>query len=153
MNPRFVRGLFAMAVLTLLAGCGTSEAPSVTDSETGAGGSGPEGPRETPGTSIFLNAVPPGSNGNSAGGVGAPVGPVVSYPANFNDQLSLYGNLAYARENLKAAPCEPPSDISAHETRSDKACNYYKPAGLEPDTVTESRTLTTPLRRHRDHRA
>ena len=145
MNPRFVRGLFAMAVLTLLAGCGTSEAPSVTDSETGAGGSGPEGPRETPGTSIFLNAVPPGSNGNSAGGVGAPVGPVVSYPANFNDQLSLYGNLAYARENLKAAPCEPPSDISAHETRSDKACNYYKPAGLEPDTVTESRTLTTPF--------
>jgi len=148
MIPRTARSVPAAVCLLLLVACGTSEAPSgVTQPDPGDGSGNGNGSgsseRASPGRSIFLNAVPPGSNGNSAGGVGAPVGPVVSYPDNFNDQLSLYGNLAYAEENLKAAPCEPPSAIGAHDTRSDKACNYYKPAGLEPDTVTERVTLAT----------
>ncbi|MGB0212120.1 penicillin acylase family protein [Algiphilus sp.] len=140
MHPRPYRGLTAAAAL-LLAACGGSEPPAAQP------GDGPGDPpdRASPAGSVFLNAVPPGSNGNSAGGVGAPVGPVLSYPDNYDDQLQLYENLAHAEENLRAAPCEPPQSIGEHATRSDLACNYYKPAGLEPDTVAETTTLATPF--------
>ncbi|MFA5939077.1 MAG: penicillin acylase family protein [Sinimarinibacterium sp.] len=92
--------------------------------------------------------VPPGSNGNSAGAVGGPLPgqPQISYPANYRDQLDLYGNLAYAKSPLKSSPCEPPADIDAHEPASDDACNYYKKAGLtlaEADAVSTTE-LTAP---------
>ncbi|WP_043768944.1 penicillin acylase family protein [Algiphilus aromaticivorans] len=143
MHPRVSRGLAAIVVV-LLAACGGSHPPDTVD-DGGPGGPGAPGggDRASPEGSVFLSAVPPGNNGNSAGGVGAPVGSVLSYPDNFADQLELYGNLAYAQEDLKAAPCEPPVDIDAHEPVSDQACNYYKDAGLEPQQVTESLTLNT----------
>src|SRR5687768_9521491 len=56
-----------------------------TGSTTGSTGSG---------AGIFLNAMPPGANGNSAGGIGGPVpgAPVLQYPAHFEDALALYGD-------------------------------------------------------------
>src|SRR4051812_40595090 len=80
----------------------------------GGGGIGPKG------TSIFMEIVPPGSNGNSAGGIGGPAPfPVISYPNNYRDQLDLYGNLAYAQVGLKADTCNPPASIADHVKSSD----------------------------------
>lgn len=133
MHPRPYRGLTAAAT-PFLAACGGSEPPAAQP------GDGPGDPpdRASPAGSVFLSAVPPGSNGNSAGGGGAPVGPVLSYPDNYDDQLQLYENLAHAEENLRAAPCELPRSIDEHAIRSDLACNYYKPAGLGSDMVAET---------------
>lgn len=117
--------------------CGSSERPiGTTAGGSGGGSSG--------GESIFLNAIPPGSNGNSAGGVGAPQQEPTVPPPNFNDQLELYGNLAYARSPLKAAPCTPPNNLDEHIEQSDLVCNYYKHEGLEPDVVVSTLELTTP---------
>ncbi len=105
------------------------------------------GPTPVPSAdSIFLNVVPPGANGNSAGGIGSPVpgAPVLQYPPNFEDQLHLYGNLAYAQQGLKAETCVPPKNIGEHQQQSDQACNYFKDHGLEPDTVVSTLELTAP---------
>jgi len=115
---------------------GNGGGPSSSGSSGGAsgGGSGSD-------NNVFLNVVPPGSNGNSAGGV---PGSTVKYPQNFDDQLSLYGDLSYAQPSLKVAPCTPPTDISQHATSSDLACNYFKHEGLTPDTVVSTETVTAP---------
>ena len=87
--------------------------------------------------------MPPGSNGNSAGGVGAPIaGTPASYPANFTDQETLYGDLSYAQKGLVTTPCAPPTSLSQHVASSNQACNYFKHAGLTPDTVVSTETLT-----------
>ncbi|MBI1728644.1 MAG: penicillin acylase family protein [Candidatus Rokubacteria bacterium] len=98
------------------------------------------------GDSIFLSVLPPGNNGNSAGGIGVPVPgvPVRRYPDHFVDQLALYGDLSYARPGLKTVPCAPPTDAAGHAAASDLACNYYKHEGLEPDAVTSQEILTAP---------
>jgi acyl-homoserine lactone acylase PvdQ len=98
------------------------------------------------GDSVFLSVLPPGNNGNSAGGIGIPVPgvPVRRYPDHFVDQLALYGDLGYARPGLKTVPCAPPMVAGGHVAASDLACNYYKRAGLEPDTVTRQEIVTTP---------
>lgn len=95
------------------------------DGDDGALGGG----ARKPGPSVYLNVVPPGQNGNSAGGGAQGQGP---YPANFRDQLDLYGNLAYATQGLKAAPCTPPASLDDHAAASDLACNYFKEARLTP---------------------
>ncbi len=105
----------------------------------------------TPGApvdNIFMTIVPPGANGNSAGGVGTPVPgvPTLSYPANFRDQLDMYGNLAYAKVGLKGETCAPPRNIDEHAQSSDQACNYFKRADIrlgDADAVS-SRELTAP---------
>ncbi|HKY92323.1 MAG TPA: penicillin acylase family protein [Nevskiaceae bacterium] len=93
---------------------------------------------------IFLNAMPPGQNGNSAGGVGVPQMVPTIAPKNFLDQLALYGDLAYAQEALTDTPCTPPTQASEHVAQSDQVCNYYKHEGLDPDVVVSEKTLTTP---------
>lgn len=132
-----------VAVLSAaLTACGGSSVPVTGGGSGGSSGGGGSGGSSSANT--FLNVLPPGSNGNSAGGVGAPVPgvPVLSYPPNFDDQLSLYGDLSYAKANLQATPCTPPTDISQHTAASDLACNYFKHEGLTPDTVASSETLT-----------
>ena len=97
------------------------------------------------GETIFMEIVPPGSNGNSASGIGGPAGlPILRYPNNYRDQLDLYGNLAYAKVGLKGDACTPPASFSEHQKQSDQACNYYKDAGFVPKTVTSTRELTAP---------
>ncbi len=123
-----------------LAACGDSSRPGDGNPTTP-----PVGP---PGTSIFMTIVPPGSNGNSAGGIGAPVpgAPVLSFPANFRDQLDLYGNLAYAEVGLKGANCTPPASIDQHQASSDQACNYFKRADiqLDPAAAVSTREMEAP---------
>jgi acyl-homoserine lactone acylase PvdQ len=132
-------------VVGTLSACGSSTAPQVSDG--GGGGSGPVDPGDIAGNT-FMAIVPPGSNGNSAGGVGAPIPgvPVVSYPDNFRDQLDMYGNLAYAKQGLKSDTCTPPKNIDEHQKQSDQACNYFKAAPLtlsDADAVSR-RELTAP---------
>jgi acyl-homoserine lactone acylase PvdQ len=135
-----------------VAGCGSSDpvsgspgGPAPTPGHGGAGGPQREGRTPNDGDSLYLNAMPPGSNGNSAGGVGLPVGGLqLLYPDNFRDQLDLYENLAHSQQNLKAEPCAPPPSIDEHERVSDLACNYFKHEGLEPDTVVSTLTLEAP---------
>jgi acyl-homoserine lactone acylase PvdQ len=126
----------------LLAACGggSDDDDIFTPNPDPGPGPGPSG------NSIYLNVVPPGANGNSAGGIGSPVPgtPVLQYPVNFRDQLDLYGNLAYAQQGLTATPCTPPTSITAHLLSSNLACNYFKDHGLEPDTVVSTRELTAP---------
>jgi len=133
--------LAALAVLSLVAACGSSEAPGIAVTPAPAALLPPVEPAVQ--RSTFLTAVPPGSNGNSAGGVGAPAGVPTDqfrYPANFRDQLDLYGNLAYARSPLKLGNCTPPANIAAHAQRSDLACNYFKAAPL---TITDAESIRT----------
>ncbi|WP_394829731.1 penicillin acylase family protein [Pendulispora albinea] len=94
---------------------------------------------------IYLNAMPPGSNGNSAGGLRGiePLIPTL-YPPNFTDALPLYGDLAYAKRGLKSETCAPPKDASEHTASSDLACNYFKREALVPDVVKSTSTLRTP---------
>ncbi|MDB5977968.1 MAG: penicillin acylase family protein [Nevskia sp.] len=142
---------FLLGAGLALAACGSSSPVS------GTAGSGSNGGGETPGSppsgnlgpgdgsSIYLNILPPGSNGDSAGGVGLPVaGTPASYPANYNDQSTMYGDLSYAKQGLTATPCTPPTDLSQHVASSNLGCNYFKHDGLTPDTVVSSETLTTP---------
>jgi acyl-homoserine lactone acylase PvdQ len=136
--------LSACLVTTILStlGCGNSSSPGGAVATPGGSGSAPVMPLTGP--DIVLNVVPPGSNGNSAGGVGAQGATVVQYPANFEDQLALYGDLSYAKQGLQASPCTPPSDSTKHVAASNLACNYYKHEGLTPDTTASTETVTAP---------
>lgn len=126
----------ACAGFALLTACGTATPPAQNES----------GPSAAAG--IFMQIVPPGANGNSAGAIGGPVPgqPQLVFPDNFRDQLDLYGNLAYAQQGLKAETCTPPADIDAHAASSDQACNYFKNAPIElpPEQAVSTRTLTAP---------
>lgn len=96
------------------------------------------------GNSTYLNIAVPGSNGNSAGGIGVPIaGTPALYPWYYNDQATLYGDLSYAQQGLTTTPCTPPTNIWEHVTSSNQACNYFKHDGLTPDTVASSETLAT----------
>jgi hypothetical protein len=138
-------------IVVLAAGCGGGNGVPQPGDDTGGGGGGGGGGSVDPGPvgplgdNIFMEIVPPGSNGNSAGGIGGPSPlPVLSYPANYRDQLDLYGDLSYAKPGLKADPCAPPKSISEHEAASDDACNYFKDAGFEPLETVSTTTLTAP---------
>jgi acyl-homoserine lactone acylase PvdQ len=138
--------VFGVAGMIFLAGCSRSSAPTVT---TGSGGTAGAAPGTDGTGNIFLAIVPPGSNGNSAGGVGAPAGEPTDnfkYPDNFRDQLDMYGNLAYAKTPLKAETCVPPRNIGEHVKSSDQACNYFKdaPLTLSAADAVSTRTLTAP---------
>ena len=153
-NPwrRRARPLWLCAASLMLAACGSSGSPDgggTSGGTTGGTTGGSTGGNvQQPGADLFLNVLPPGSNGNSAGGLGAPVPglPVLRYPDNFVDQLSLYGDLSYARPNLQATPCNPPLAIDAHTASSNLACNYFKAEGLEPadGSVVSSLNLSAP---------
>jgi acyl-homoserine lactone acylase PvdQ len=132
-----------MAFLAGLGGCPGSSSPSgVGNAPSGDGGALLDGGS----AGLFLNVMPPGANGNSAGGSGSPgpVTPTTKYPRNFNDQLALYGDLSYAQPNLTTAPCSPPQDASHHQAASALACNYFKNEGLAPDAVLSMENLTAP---------
>lgn len=115
-----------------------------TAAATLAAGAAFSGTAAAAGEGTFLNAMPPGSNGNSAGGVGVPQMVPTIAPKNYLDQLALYGDLAYAKPNLTDTPCTPPTRASEHVDRSDQVCNYYKHEGLDPDVVVKTTTLATP---------
>ncbi len=140
------RTLWGCCLLLALAACSDTDNDNFARGPgSGTGGGGPAQPPAA--DSIFLNVVPPGANGNSAGGIGAPAGippDQTQYPPNFEDQLHLYGNLAYATPGLKADTCTPPKNIGEHQQKSDQACNYFKDHGLEPDTVVSTLDLTAP---------
>lgn len=139
----------AAVLLALTSGCGDS-GPAAAP----ASGAPVVPVIPTGGTNRFMSIVPPGSNGNSAGGIGTPVSgttqmgvpipPVTKYPNNFRDQLDLYGDLSYAKPGLQAATCAPPKSIDQHVKASDQACNYFKPAGITLDAAdaVSTRTLT-----------
>ncbi|HEU0196934.1 MAG TPA: penicillin acylase family protein [Nevskiaceae bacterium] len=153
----------ALGLAMALAGC-TGSSPVTTTSSSGNGGtssspgtSGSGGAGTGPTTpggdmpsapaasnSIFLNIVPPGSNGNSAGGLGVQNDLPISYPPNFKDQATLYGDLTYAESPLEANPCTPPTSLSQHTAASDLACDYFKHEGLTPDTVASTETIKAP---------
>jgi acyl-homoserine lactone acylase PvdQ len=118
----------AAALLAALAGCPDSSSSPAA------------------GASVFLNVLPPGANGNSAGGNGFPgvASPSTKYPRHFEDQLALYGDLSYAQPNLTSTPCAPPANAAEHRASSASACNYFKSEGLTPDTVASTETLTAP---------
>jgi acyl-homoserine lactone acylase PvdQ len=117
------RGLVIVSVCGLVATLGACPSGS-SSSPSGAG------------TSVFLNVLPPGSDGNSGDSVGT------SPPIHFQDQLALYGDLSYAKPGLLSTPCKPPVKASEHTTASALACNYFKDAGLTPEVVTSTETLT-----------
>ncbi|HTV20773.1 MAG TPA: penicillin acylase family protein, partial [Polyangiaceae bacterium] len=120
-----------MVVLAVLAACGEDErSPPLAALNDG--------------DSLYLAVMPPGSNGNSAGGVGVPGTEPIVYPRNYADALALYGDLAYAPRGLISEPCEPPRDADAHVQVSSLACNYFEHEGLEPDTVASELTLAAP---------
>ena len=152
MNKKIVRAALALGFATtlMLAGCQRSNTPdSTTSNGNGAGNGGNNiGTEFSASGNIFMAIVPPGSNGNSAGGVGAPVSqiPTIQYPKNFRDQLDMYGDLSYAKPGLKAETCTPPKSISEHVKSSDQACNYFKPAGitLAAADAVSTRTMTAP---------
>jgi acyl-homoserine lactone acylase PvdQ len=135
---RNLTSVFALSTLAALGGCGSSSGAESAD------GGAPDAAAS--GASLFLNVMPPGANGNSAGGSGIP-GPVTAstkYPPHFNDQLALYGDLSYAQPKLTTTPCNPPGDSSKHQAASQLACNYFKNEGLVPDKVVSTETLTAP---------
>ncbi|MGH7438219.1 MAG: penicillin acylase family protein, partial [Polyangiaceae bacterium] len=115
-----LRGARRAAVLSiacaLLGAC-----PGSSSSSSGEGGS-----------PLFLSVMPPGNNGNSA------------VTANFQDQLSLYGDLSYAKPGLTAETCTPPTTAAHHVAASNAACNYFKSAAMTPDKVVSTETLTAP---------
>ena len=142
--------LLSAAVLALCAcggsGSGGSGSPAAGGAGSSGGGvatapSGNLGPGD--GNSLYLNIEVPGSNGNSAGGLGLPVaGTPATYPANYNDQATLYGDLSYAIQGLVPTPCTSPLNLSQHVAASNLACNYFKHNGLTPDTVVSSESVT-----------
>jgi acyl-homoserine lactone acylase PvdQ len=143
------RRAFLLCLNLILCACGSSNPPAAGLALSGSGASsgassGTVGSGD--GASTYLNVLPDGSNGNSAGGIGAPVSgvPVVNYPANFIDQEALYGDISYAKPGLQASPCTPPTSATQHQQFSNLVCNYYKHEGLTPDTVVSSETLTLP---------
>jgi hypothetical protein len=124
------RAAGVLAVLALFVGC-----PGSSGSASSGGAPG-----------LFLNVLPPGSNGNSHGGTGFPgqLLPDGGGPPHFQDQLSLYGDLSYAQPDLTAAPCRPPADSTGHVASSALACNYFKTEGLVPERVESTQTRVTP---------
>jgi len=141
----------APALAGLLVACGGG------GGGTGGGGGGSGSAQSA--ENVYLNAMPPGANGNSAGGVPAGTDPSnTQYPSHYNDTLALYGDLAYAKTPLTApdnCTCtdaditlkhnRPPNNAGEHEPQSDSACNYFKHEGLTPDTVDGTpETLTCP---------
>jgi acyl-homoserine lactone acylase PvdQ len=131
-------------VALFLAACGSSSTPFTPEVrvpvDTSVGGV-PVVAKD--GVNIFMTSMPPGSNGNTAGGVGDPAtGNVQQYPANFRDQLDQYGNLAYARTPMKSDTCAPPKNFAAHAKQSDLACNYFKPGNIELNPADAVRTTT-----------
>lgn len=123
-----------------LAACGSSSPVA-----SGSGAPGGDEPANT--RTIFLSVLPPGSNGNAAGGIGAPAGippEATIYPDHYTDQLSLYENWAHAQSPMRLDDCAPPENLDAHLTASDQACNYWKDAALtlsDADAVS-TRSLT-----------
>jgi acyl-homoserine lactone acylase PvdQ len=85
--------------------------------------------------SVFLDVLPPGSDGNSGDGTAS------GGPPHASDQLALYGDLSYAQPSLAASPCAPPARASEHQASSQLACNYFKDASLVPQTVASTETL------------
>ncbi len=95
--------VISVALLSaVLSARGGSTVPAVSVSGTSSGGS-TGGGSDGGSSSIYLNIVPPGSNGNFAGGVGLQ-GKVLSYPNNFTDQDTLYGDLSYAKSAAAWSP-------------------------------------------------
>lgn len=95
--------------------------------------------------STWMNVVPPGANGNAAGGGAQGEG----HPDFFTDQLFLYEELAFAPEGLveadAAGDCAPPDDTAAHaEADRRLACSHFKPAFLKPTTVSGTITVDNP---------
>src|SRR5258708_26507857 len=84
---------------------------------SGSSSSGSDGGRP-----LFLSVLPPASNSNAASTL------------NFQDQLSLDVDLRYAKPALTPASCTPPASAAHHVAPSSQACNYFKSAGLTPDT-------------------
>lgn len=148
MNQFTVRAVSVLSVsaLFLLAACSRSSVPGNITPNT------PDTPVDTPpvvgpvGENIFLQVVPPGANGDSSGGIGAPLPgvPTLLFPDNYRDQLDLYGNLAYAKVGLKGEPCNAPASIDQHVQQSYLACNYFTDAGFEPKSVTSTLELDAP---------
>lgn len=147
--------VLAMLVPLSLTACGSGSSSSSgtgnppINSGGGNGGSTPGGgngggPAPGDGASIYLNIVPPGSNGNSAGGLGVQNQLPITYPPNFKDQATLYGDLTYAQSPLKAVPCNAPASIGQHKAASNLACNYFKREGLNPDTVASTEIIAAP---------
>ncbi|MGH8461603.1 MAG: penicillin acylase family protein, partial [Stenotrophobium sp.] len=150
--------VLAVAGTIALAGCGNSSSVNglLLGGSSGSGGGSSSG--SSGGSSgvvsgnpsdIFLSILPAGENGNSAGGIGAPSAVPVpaaatQYPANFRDQLDMYGNLAFAKSPMIATPCVPPTSIATQQVSSNNACNYFKKEGLTPDTVVSSVSLIAP---------
>lgn len=139
--------LFAGSAL-VLAACGSSSPVSSSGGGAAGGGGGSTAPSGSlgpgDGNSIYLNIEVPGSNGDSAGGVGLPVaGTPAEYPKNYNDQATMYGDLSYAEQGLQPTPCNPPASLSEHTAASNLGCNYFKHNGLTPDTVASSESLAT----------
>jgi acyl-homoserine lactone acylase PvdQ len=143
------RRAFLAGSVLVLAACGSSSPVSAPAGAAGGGGGGSGSPPSGglgpgDGNSIYLNIEVPGSNGDSAGGVGVPVaGTPASYPKNYNDQATMYGDLSYAQQGLQPTPCTPPTSLSQHIASSNLGCNYFKHNGLTPDTVASTETLTT----------
>lgn len=151
--------VIVLAALLAVAGCNDSNSLNISESGNNAGassgggsgnsgssggGTGSGGNPPAAG-SIFLNIVPPGSDGNSAGGVGVQgTGVDIAEPPHWADQSKLYGDLSYAKSPLTAKPCDSPPSIALHKKRSDNVCNYFKHEGLTPDVVTSSTALTAP---------
>lgn len=122
------------ALLVVLSASGHAMQVSASGSET----------RSADENGIYLNIAVPGNNGNSAGGIGLPIpGTPATYPANYNDQATMYGDLSYAQQGLTASPCNPPTSIQQHVVSSHSGCNYFKHSELTPDKVVSSVTLTT----------
>jgi acyl-homoserine lactone acylase PvdQ len=117
-----------MGLLVLVVGCPGSSSSSAEST-----------------ASVFLNVLPPGSNGNAAGGAGIPgiALPADKAPPHFEDQLALYADISYAQPNL-TADCKPPVDASEHTAASAQACNYFKNEGLVPDMVKSTETVKAP---------
>ncbi len=141
-RTRRIASAASLALFVGLSACsGSSAGPTPSSAATADGGSPDAASSDA---SVFLNVMPPGANGNSAGGTGFPgsVTPSTKYPPHFQDQLALYGDLAQARPNLTTTPCTPPADATQHKAASDQACNYFKNEGLTPDKVSSTETLT-----------
>ncbi|MGH8539624.1 MAG: penicillin acylase family protein [Stenotrophobium sp.] len=142
----------ALAGLIALAGCGHSSGVlgignGGSGSSGGSSGGSGSGTGGSGANNLFMSILPPGENGNSAGGVGVQSQvPAIQYPANFRDQLDMYQNLAFAKSPLIASPaqCTPPASIAVQQASSNLACNYFKHEGLTPDTVVSSVTLAAP---------
>lgn len=133
----------ALVLSSVLTACGGSSSSSGGGAPADTGGT-PEPPASER-VSTWLNVVPPGANGNAAGG-GAQG---QQRPENMTDQLHLYEELAFAPEGLKSTDengeCAAPNNETEH-AQADRslACSHFKPAFLKPTEVVETYTITNP---------